>query len=287
MFGYIVANGNALDEAQLERYRGCYCGLCRALKERHGNLSRLALNYDMTFLVILLSGMYEPEEQGAEGRCMVHPRRRRSWWRSRFTDYAADMTVALAYHNCLDDYRDEKKVLPLAESKLLKRHYDTVRRRWPAQCEALERTMAELGELEQARISDPDAAANRFGTLMGELFACEPDPVWNPRFRAFGEALGRFIYMMDACVDFEKDLRRGNYNPLVFMREYADGVLTDEEKTGILKMLIADCAAEFEALPIVQDADILRSVLYSGVWTQYMASAKQKKGEPPDEQRSL
>ena len=282
MFGFIVANADALDEARMERYRGCYCGLCRALKERHGNLSRLTLNYDMTFLVILLSSMYEPEEEGAEGRCLVHPRRRRSWWRSRFSDYAADMNVALAYHNCLDDYRDEKKVLPLAEAKLLRAHYEAIKTRWPTQCAAIERMMEEIGALERARCSDPDAAANSFGTMMGEIFACEPDPVWNPRFRAFGEALGRFIYMMDACVDFEKDLKNGSYNPLVFVHEYADGILTDEEKTGILKMLIGDCTAEFEKLPLVQDVDILRNVLYSGVWTQYAASAKQTKGGPQE-----
>ncbi|MBR1497035.1 MAG: hypothetical protein IJ617_05360 [Oscillospiraceae bacterium] len=275
MFGYIVANPNALDGARLERYRGCYCGLCRALKERHGNLSRMSLNYDMAFLVILLSGMYEPEEQGAEGRCMVHPRRRRSWWRSRFTDYAADMNVALAYHNCLDDYRDDKKLLSLAEARVLERHYREVSERWPVQCAAIEETMGRLAELERSGSPDPDAAANCFGALMGELFACEPDPVWNPRFRDFGEALGRFIYMMDACVDLEKDLKKGSYNPLASMGKR----LTEAEKTGILKMLIGDCAAKFELLPVVQDADILRSVLYSGVWTRYAPSLKQKKGE--------
>lgn len=279
MFGFIVANGNALTDAQLERYRGCYCGLCRALKERHGNLSRMTLNYDMTFLILLLTAMYEPEETGASGRCMVHPAHRRSWWRSRFTDYAADMNVALAYHNCVDDYLDDKKILSLAESKLLKKHYDAAASRWPAQCEAIERCMAELAEIETERSGDPDAAANSFGRLMGALFACEEDSVWSPRLAAFGAALGRFIYLMDACVDFEKDLKKGGYNPLVYVHEYADGVLTDEEKTGILKMLIGECTAEFERLPIVQDADILRNVLYSGVWTQYaLAQEKKRKG---------
>lgn len=288
MFGFIIANGNALTPEQLERYRGCYCGLCRALKERHGNLSRMTLNYDMTFLILLLSAMYEPEERGASGRCMVHPAHRRSWWRNRFSDYAADMNVALAYHNCLDDYRDDKKVLSLAEAKLLKARYDEIKARWPRQCAAIEDCMAALAAIETAGSPDPDAAANRFGKLMGDLFVCEGDPMWGPRLRRFGEALGRFIYMMDACVDFEKDRKRGNYNPLMFVREYEDGRLTDDEKTGILKMLIGDCTAEFEALPIVQDADILRNVLYSGVWTQYaLALKKKQKGETPDGQRSL
>ena len=284
MFGYVVANGNALTEAQLERYRGCYCGLCRALKERHGNLSRITINYDMTFLILLLSAMYEPEETRDTGRCVVHPGKKRSYWRSRFSDYAADMNVALAYHNCMDDYRDDKKMLSLTEAKLLQRGYETVKAAWPRQCAAIEACLAELTEVENAARPEPDAAADCFGRLMGELFVCDDDPVWGSRLREFGEALGRFIYMMDACVDFEKDLKKGSYNPLVFVHEYADGVLTDEEKTGILKMLIGECAAKFELLPIVQDADILRNVLYSGVWTQYaLAQKRKRKGEITDE----
>ncbi len=105
------------------------------------------------------------------------------------------------------------------------------------------------------------------------------DPVWNPRLRAFGEALGRLVYMMDACVDLERDRRRGCYNPLLG----GDREMDRDEQTEMLKMLAGDCAAAFEALPIVQDADILRNVLYSGIWSQYaLAEKKRAKGEKAD-----
>ena len=54
MFGYVIANPDSLSPEELARYKSCYCGLCRTLKERHGSLSRLTLTYDMTFLVLLL-----------------------------------------------------------------------------------------------------------------------------------------------------------------------------------------------------------------------------------------
>ena len=57
MFGYLVADTATLTEAQLQRYKACYCGVCRSLEKRHGQLSRLTLNYDMTFLVLLLSSL--------------------------------------------------------------------------------------------------------------------------------------------------------------------------------------------------------------------------------------
>ena len=277
MFGFVIANTEALDAAQKERYRGAYCGLCRTLQQRHGDLSRLTLNYDMTFLVLLLSSMYEPEEESGTGRCLAHPMHRRSWWRNRFTDYAADMNVALAWHNCMDDWTDERKILSLTEAKLLRAHYEKVYETRRRQCDAVEACMETLHAVETSDSAAPDAAANAFGQLMGELFAVEEDSVWNPRFRTFGEALGRFIYWMDACVDLETDRKKGNYNPLLVMHG-AEGV-DEQEKLELLKMLIAECAAEFERLPLVRDVEILRSVLYSGVWTQYLMKLKKEEKE--------
>ena len=275
MFGFVIANTEALSEAQTERYKAAYCGLCRTLQERHGGLSRLTLNYDMTFLVLLLSSMYEPEECSGSGRCMVHPLHARSWWKNRFTDYAADMNVALAWHSCMDDWSDEKKLLSLTEAKLLRSRYEKVYEAWPDKCDAVETCMETLRAVETSDAAAPDAAANAFGQLMGALFAVEEDSVWNPRFRAFGEALGRFIYMMDACVDLERDRKKGNYNPLLAM--YPTGDVDEEEKTALLKMLIAECSAEFERLPLLRDVEILRSVLYSGVWTQYEMKKRREK----------
>jgi len=33
--------------------------------------------------------------------------------------------------------------------------------------------------------------------------------------------------------------------------------------------MIADCCAEFERLPCLLDVDILRNILYDGVWNHY------------------
>ena len=134
--------------------------------------------------------------------------------------------------------------------------------------------METFRSVETSENAAPDAAANAFGQLMGELFAVEDDSVWNPRFRAFGEALGRFVYMMDACVDLETDRKKGNYNPLLVL--HPAETVDEEEKLELLKMLIAECASEFERLPLVRDVEILRSVLYSGVWTQYLMKLKKE-----------
>jgi len=285
MFGFVTANLGKLTKEQRARYQGVYCGLCRALKERHGELSRLTLNYDMAFLVLVLSSMYEPEESAGRGRCAVHPLRTRDWYRNRFSDYAADMNVALAYYHCMDDWADDRKVLSLGGAKLLESRFRAVEALWPRQCAAMGACMDAIAAIESGAQSGPDDAEKAFGVLMGELFAPEPDSLWNGRFRAFGEALGRFVYMMDACVDMEQDRKRGHYNPL--LKLHPEG-LTPQARLELLKMLMGECTAEFERLPLVQDAEILRSVLYSGVWTQYAAKLiGKKKGDAKDEQRSV
>ena len=73
MFGYVTANVKDLSPEELKTYRGLYCGLCRTLKERHGGLSRVSLTYDMTFLIIFLSSLYEADNREFQSHCPLHP----------------------------------------------------------------------------------------------------------------------------------------------------------------------------------------------------------------------
>lgn len=275
MFGYVIANPDSLTPEELARYKSCYCGLCRELRIRHGSLSRLTLTYDMTFLVLLLESMYEPEAVSGEERCLVHPAHRHVWSASAVTEYAADMNVALAYHNCMDDWRDEHSLISRAEAAMLGEAYMDAKRARGEKCAFIEQKLAELSEIEKRGEPDPDAGARCFGALMGELFVYRPeDTVWSPRLRRFGAELGEFVYIMDAVLDLERDAKRGSYNPLSAI---AAGK-SEEELHSLLTMLIGEAAAAFELLPLVQDAGILRNVLYSGVWLRYNAELARRHG---------
>ncbi len=261
MFGYVAAVPALLNEQQAARYRGCYCGLCRALRRRR---ARMTLTYDMAFLVLLLSSLYEPAERHGTARCMVHPLRSQSWWQTEFTDYGADMNLALTYYNCMDDWRDERKLSRLFLAGLLRRRFRRTARRWPRQCEAMERCLSRLAAAETEGAL-PDAAANCFGALMSELFVVRDD-LWAGILRRFGMALGRFIYMMDAVLDLDDDAVHGRYNPLAQVA--SDSALRTEPET-MLTMLLGTCEAEFDKLPLVQDAALLRSILTQGVWQKF------------------
>ncbi len=270
MFGYVAANLHDLDEAEQQRYRAAYCGLCHALKERFGQMSRFSLTYDMTFLVLLLGSLYEPEEQTGKERCVAHPTKPHAYLITRYTDYAADLSVALAYHKCLDDWNDDRSMRARAYAGMLERSYRDVKQRLPRQCAAIESGLADIARIEQAPDAAPDAGANRFGALLGELFVCDED-VWSDALRHFGGQLGRFIYFMDAACDLESDRQTGSYNPLSSLD------MEDGDIDTALTTFAGRATAQFEKLPLVQDLHLLRSVLYSGIWQKRNAQEMKRR----------
>ncbi len=269
MFGYVGANWKELTQEQQKRYQGAYCGICRRIREQSGNLARLTLSYDMAFLALLLMSLYEPEEASGLNACLLHPIRKRPWLDSPYIRYAADMNVALAYYNCLDDWQDDKKYTAKLLAENLQPHFSTIEARYPRQCRAIQACIERLSQLENQQDANADEPANCFGTLMGELFVWEED-LWAPTLRQMGMALGRFIYLLDAAVDYDKDKRRGKYNPYLAMGMEKDWSRWDE----YLVLAMGKCTQNYEKLPLVQDKALLDNILYSGVWTGYRVKGK-------------
>ena len=270
MFGYVQANINTLNEDEKARYRQFYCGLCHTLGQRHSELSRFGLTYDMTFLAILLSSLYEPVEEKKDSRCIVHPVKKHSYIQNRYIDYAADMTVALVYFKCIDDWNDDKNIVSKSYSFLLSNVYKKVKINWPTQCEIIEKELKNLADIEKANNLSPDAAANCFGRLMEGLFVYQED-IWADYLRKLGFGLGRYIYLADATVDLEKDKNKCSYNPLINLAE------TTKDFTPLLQGLLGEASQCFEMLPLVQDEGILKNIIYSGIWNKY--NHKLGKGE--------
>ena len=127
MFGYIYVNRKELSEEDRKDYQSYYCGLCQALRKSSGVKGQVLLNYDMTFLIILLSGLYELENKEEEFFCPLHPREKEIAYINEVTQYASDMNVLLSYHNLLDDWQDEKNYAAFTAAKALEKYCDTHR----------------------------------------------------------------------------------------------------------------------------------------------------------------
>ena len=258
MFGYIMADEKQLSPEEVARYRKVYCGVCHSLKEQNGQLCRMTLTYDMTFLTLLLNSLYEPLEHEDSARCGAHPTKPQPFATSDCTEYAADATVLLAYHKLMDD----RKVSRRAMAQALSSAYRAASARRPAIAHAIESGMADIRAIEQRGDESLDAAANRFGLILGCVFSYRED-FWAGELRRMGAWLGKFVYLMDAVMDYDEDLKSGSYNPLV-----AAGVVPGDVSEG-LRSIAAQAAQSFERLPLEQDIHILRNVLYAGLWGQY------------------
>ena len=274
MFGFVVANPEELTKEQKDRYTAVYCGICRNIRTCASNLSRLGLSYDMVFLALVLMSLYEPEEVCGERACSLHPIHPRPWVENKFTQYAAEMNVALAYYNALDDWQDDKSLAARSLASVLEPHLKTIRQHWPRQCQAVEACLQQLSQLEKENCANPDAPAGCFGQLMGELFVYQED-LWKDSLYQMGFSLGRFVYLTDAAVDFRKDVRRHKYNPFAALGREEDQALWEQ----YLVLAMARCTDYYERLPLVQDKALMDNIVYSGVWGNYRRKQKTQEEE--------
>lgn len=265
MFGYVTIDPGSLSKDAQSRYSAYYCGLCRTLKTRYGNLGRLTLSNDMTFLSILLCSLYEPDELMAKGFCPLHPTKKRSMLITPVSDYVADMNILLSYYKGLDDWKDDRSAAGLLEMKLFSGAYEKIKQQYPEKCAAIQASLEKIGELEKQNCQAVDLLANQTAMMLGEIYAFKND-YWQDTLRTMGEALGRFIYLMDAYEDLPRDEKKNRYNPLRELKAQEQYELLCKDS---LSLLISECTEAFELLPLQRDVDILRNILYAGVWTRY------------------
>ena len=271
MFGYIMTDRKELKGKDLDTYRAFYCGVCRDLKAAGKERARLTLTYDMVFLAVLLTGLYEVPDQTEEVFCGLHPLKKQAVIRNSYTAYAADMNLLLSYHNLEDDWLDDRNALSLAASRLLRKEYLKTAAEYPRQVKAIRRYLRDLHRAEEEKNPSIDCAASLTGYLLGEIFVFQED-CWQEELRSMGLYLGRFIYLMDAWEDREKDRKSGGYNPFLLQKE----PFTEDEAFRIFAEAAASAARAFEKLPVLEHVDILRNIMYSGIWVRYRAEKADK-----------
>lgn len=265
MFGYITINKAELKFKEFDVYHSYYCGLCRKLKEKYGVFGQATLSYDMTFLIILLTGLYDSKTTVKGYKCIAHPFAKQCARINEYTEYVADMNILLSYYKCKDDWIDEKKYIKLAYTKLLQGKYNKIEKRYSKKVKTIDGLLSEIQKKEKTQETNLDLMAGKFGGVMAEMFAYKED-IWENSLRKIGFYLGKFIYLMDAYEDIEEDIEKGTYNP--FQSYYEDSDF-EEKSTKLLTMMMAECSKEFELLPIIENVEVLRNILYSGVWNRY------------------
>lgn len=269
MFGYVVPALDKLPAESRTRFQSAYCGLCHAMGRRSGTLSRFLLNYDFTFLAMLLD---RAEAETRRKRCLAHPLAGRPVYAGENAfELAADESVILFWWKLRDDLADEtffKRIVALFLLLFLWRAYRRASRRRRAFCARTRLCLGELSALEKENCASLDRTADAFARLLqsaaGEL------PEGGTR-RATSQILyhvGRFVYLADACDDLKRDMAAGRYNPLAARFALSEPVLPEEEKL-VLKTTMAHslslAASAYALLDPGPWADILENILYLGL----------------------
>lgn len=285
MLGYVTPERPELKIKEYEIYSGYYCGLCKSIGKRYGQLPRLALNYDLVLLALILAGINSKPDQVKIERCPVHPIKKRTIvYDSPEIDYAADILLLLAYFKFKDDYQDDHDIKSAIGivffKKIFKRLTETKRDKATVVYEKLE----ELAKLEQECCPSLDAAAEPFAKLMEEVF----DPsdlslnqiIYSEEaklhFRKIGYHLGKWIYLIDAYDDIEDNIKNGSYNPLIYQfhllqspqktetaEEFKDRIKDRVEFN--LTCYLAEMAKSCEELPFRKNQGLIENIFYFGL----------------------
>jgi hypothetical protein len=185
------------------------------------------------------------------------------------------MNILMTYYKCMDDWKDEHKVTRRTYAASLKNRAYKVMTKYKQKATAIKEALELLSKAECDKETNIDRVAGCFGTVMAEMTSMKEDE-WRDDLYQLGFALGKFIYLMDAYEDLDGDMKAGRYNVLT---SHMDNPDFDVLCQNILNTLMAECARQFEKLPIIQDAEILRNIIYSGVWTRFGIAREKRAGK--------
>jgi hypothetical protein len=287
MLGYVTPEKGELKLREFEVYGAYYCGICRSVGARYGQLPRLLLSYDFVFLAMLLASVFDEPDALSPFRCRVHPMKKRAVAEiSPAIEYAADMMLLSAYYKLRDDRLDDRSLRGFAGGLLLRNAFHSIREKYPDKSREIGECLRELDRLEKEACASFDCASEPFARFMGEMLDYD-GPAWagQPQkhedglryaFGRIGRNLGKWIYLMDAYDDVEDDLRRGSYNPLVLCYGYGQAENEGEsaarfrerigERTQLSATLYLSEMSELAALlPIKKNKAILENIIYMGL----------------------
>lgn len=275
MFGYIVPEKPEMKIKEYELFRAYYCGVCKSIGKRYGQLERLTLNYDSTFLAVLLSAVAGERLKVQKMRCIAHPIEKKHIIRDNsIIDYASDINILLAYYNLDDKCRDDGSFVSTVAMSLIGRAFRKIKKKYADKCAIIEKRLDDLVQLEWANCASMDMAAEPFAKLMEEVTAHEllcSNEKNEKTLRWIGYNLGKWIYLLDAYDDLEKDIKGKNYNPLIFQYKYDNKDITEfkqeiHDKVEFnLTYSLNEIARAFEFLDVKANKEILENIIYMGM----------------------
>lgn len=276
MFGYVVPAKSELKIRDYEKFKAYYCGLCLSIKNNYGNLPRVIINYDMTFLAILLDALDEKKCEIQAGRCIVHPLKKRLFIINNTSiDYAAFFNITLAYFKLTDDIQDDNSKISRFNSFFLKAYLNKIPDSLKPHSEYIKQKLNELYVLEAKAAENNislDEISDPFAKLTGFILSSYPNNIENSTILYdLGYNLGKWIYIIDAYDDLEEDMKKNKFNAINCTLNknqisFLDFKTSIEKRIDFLLVTCArNCFECLDKLPLKTNKDILYNILQLGL----------------------
>lgn len=270
MLGYVTIYKSEMKVREYEMYQGYYCGICKSIGKRYGQIPRMTLSYDAVFLALIIASLNESRDTVKQEHCITHHIKKNPVvYGNDAVDYAADMMVILAYHKLLDDWKDDRDIKAFGGKTLLHGAYRKLKGKYPESCSHIEASLEKLSLLEKEKSGSLDSVSEAFADIMEILFTgFDGDTREKRALKEVGRNLGKWIYVIDAFDDLEKDKKDGAYNPLIYRRNEALGV------EDLLYEYLAATANAYDLLSIQKNKGILDNIIFMGLRSRTDAIAR-------------
>jgi hypothetical protein len=273
MFGYVTPCKMELKIKDYEKFKSYYCGLCKSIKTNIGNIPRAALNYDMTFLAILLDSLDSSKSTYTKQRCAIHPLKKKIILKDNsYLSYAAFCNVILSYYKLLDNINDDNSVKSRLFSLFFKNYLKKVPTDLRGHLIYIENTLNTLYSIEKnPKGKSIDSISHPFAELTGFIISSYKNGENKDSLYWLGYNLGKWIYIIDAWDDLEKDMLNNKFNVInscfngdnLSFEEFSKKV--ENRIDFILGTCASQCAYFLSKLPLKKNKELLYNILQYGL----------------------
>ena len=214
MFGYVRADKPYLYMKDDVLYRAMYCGVCKGIGQVCGQTARMGLSYDVTFLSVIMHNILGQDVKIEKQHCLTHCIRSRQMANvDELTRRLGALNTALVSYKYTDDIADGDR----GRGKRLwfKKGFKRMKKAYPEIERIVRENLAEQERIEKANTESIDRAADATAMILAQFsnYALGEKATTNTRNLFY--AIGKWIYLIDALDDYDKDLKKGAYNPFV------------------------------------------------------------------------
>lgn len=284
MFGYVTPLKGELKVKDFGRFKCYYCGLCCHIKKQFGNIPRLSLNYDMTFLGLLLDSLNPDEIEVSSHRCILHPTEKKVVIsNNKAMSYAAYINISLFYYKLVDDVQDDK----LLKSKIFASILSPYRKKFPNSVLKIDNEIKmylnELSTLENNKsFSSLDEICDPFSKLVGSVFKNYPyeltddSDILRSTLYTLGYSIGKWIYLIDALDDLKEDIENKKFNPINYLYNTNNMMYEEliESINSRIEFTILNCGYNIKEnlmkLNLNRNKDILYNIVELGLMDKYI-----------------